>query len=82
MLKAKVIVQLKKEVSDSEGFAVNDALNTIQPNLCRQVRVGKTYYVDLQTEDRDMAEAGILKVCQDILANPVIEEYSYEIYSE
>lgn len=79
MLKARVTVSLKQEVSDPEGHAVRDALNTLHPGFTSRVRVGKVYEVDLGVADRKEAEKQLHKVCHEILSNPVIEEYAFEI---
>ena len=79
MLKAKVTVKLKQEVSDPEGHAVRDALNALHSDFTTRVRVGKLYEIDLTEADRDAAEKDLHKVCHEILSNPVIEEYSFEI---
>lgn len=79
MLKAKVTVSLKQEVSDPEGHAVCDALNTLHGGLAKKVRVGKVYEINLGIADRAEAEKALDKICHEILSNPVIEEYSFEI---
>jgi phosphoribosylformylglycinamidine synthase len=79
MLKAKVTVKLKPEVSDPEGHAVRDALNALHPNLTSRVRAGKVYEIDLAGADRAAAEKALHAVCREILSNPVIEDYTSEI---
>jgi len=79
MLRAKVTVSLKQEVSDPEGHAVREALDNLHPGLCTRVRVGKTYEIDLKGTDRAVAEKDLRAICHEILSNPVIEEYALEI---
>lgn len=79
MLKAKVIVTLKQEVSDPQGQAVCEGINTLHANFAKRVRVGKIIDIDLQETDRKLAEAELNKVCNEVLSNPVIEEYSFVI---
>lgn len=79
MLKAKVTVSLKQEVSDPEGHAVREALNTLHSGLAKRVRVGKVYEIDLGIADAAQAEKDLNKICHEILSNPVIEEYTFEI---
>ena len=79
MLKATVTVSLKQEVSDPEGHAVRDALNTLHAGFARRVRVGKVYEIELAGSDRAAAKADLNKICHEILSNPVIEEYTIVI---
>jgi phosphoribosylformylglycinamidine synthase PurS subunit len=79
MLKARVIVTLKNEVSDPAGHAVRDSLNNLHPDFTSRVRVGKILDIDLKATDRAEAEKELHAVCRELLSNPVIEEYSFEI---
>ena len=79
MLKAKIIVTLKQEVSDPQGHAVLGALDNLHPGFAKRVRVGKVLDIDLVETDRDAAEKMLDKVCHEVLSNPIIEEYTFEI---
>jgi len=79
MLKAKVTVTLKQEVSDPQGHAVRDALSNFHPNFARRVRVGKVLDIDLIETDRAKAEKTLDAICHELLSNPVIEDYTFEI---
>ena len=77
-MKAHVIVTLKQEVSDPQGFAVSEALNSMQYKV-KGVRVGKFFEVKLDGLTREQAEAQLHEMTEKLLSNPVIEDYRFEI---
>ncbi|MBN1866528.1 phosphoribosylformylglycinamidine synthase subunit PurS [Candidatus Sumerlaeota bacterium] len=79
MLRATVTVTLKNEVSDPQGHAVRDTLDNLHPGFAQRVRVGKILHIDLKESDREKARAELDKICREVLSNPVIEEYAFEI---
>jgi len=78
-MKANIYVTLKREVLDPQGDAVRRALSTLELGDVRDVRVGKLIEVELETDDRDTAEQQLSKMCEKLLANPVMEDFRFEI---
>ncbi len=78
-MKIVVNVSLKNGVLDSQGKAVHHALNSIGFNNVDNVRVGKQIIFDLDETDEAKAKSDVTKMCEDLLANTVIEDYSIEI---
>ena len=79
MLKAIVTVMLKKGIFDPQGRAVYNGLESIGFENIKGVRVGKQLEIDLEMTDKEAADAVVHKMCDKMLANPVIESYSFEI---
>ncbi len=79
IFKAKVYVTLKESVLDPQGVAVANSLHTLGYKEVEDVRVGKYTTVTLKAENIDQATKSIEEMCDKLLANPVIEEYSFEI---
>ncbi len=79
MLKAIVTVMLKKGIFDPQGRAVQNGLDSIGFDKVKGVRVGKQLEMDLEMEDMGAAEASVHDMCDKMLANPVVESYSFEI---
>ena len=77
-MKARVHVMLKDGVLDPQGEAVRHALGTLGFEGVDAVRQGKVIELDLATGDRAAAEAQIREMCEKLLANTVIEKYSFE----
>ncbi|MYL36093.1 phosphoribosylformylglycinamidine synthase subunit PurS [Pontibacillus yanchengensis] len=77
MYKVKVYVTLKEGVLDPQGKAIQQSLRSLSYQEVEEVRVGK--YIELFVEQHEQLEERINKMCDELLANPVIEEYQYEI---
>ena len=76
---AKVYVSLKPTVNDPQGVTIQSALKSLGFEGFSDVRAGK--YFTLRVEAADAAAAGKQtdEACQKLLANPVIEQYQYEL---
>lgn len=78
-MKAIVNVSLKAGVLDSQGKAVHHALGSLHFNGVSDVRVGKQIVLKLDGNDEVQARKDVTQMCEDLLANTVIEDYKIEI---
>ncbi len=79
-MKAIVNIGLKKGVLDDQGKAIHHALGTLGfKDIIQDVRVGKQIIINLNSSNKDEATAEVTKMCEKLLANTVIEDYSIEI---
>ena len=78
MVKVKVFVTLRESVLDPQGNAVNHALHSLGYQEVVDVRIGKYMELFIDPSGRDV-EVVVKEVCEKLLANPVIEDYLYEI---
>jgi phosphoribosylformylglycinamidine synthase subunit PurS len=76
---AEVRVLLKPSVNDPQGLSIRGALHTLGFGTVQDVRAGKLIQVRVDADDRGAAEAEVDRMCQQLLANPVIETYSFEL---
>lgn len=79
MTTAIVNISLKAGVLDSQGKAVHHALDSLHFKGVEDVRVGKQIVLKLATDDKTAAMAEVEKMCEEILANTVIEDYKIEL---
>jgi phosphoribosylformylglycinamidine synthase len=80
ILKARIVVTLKRGVLDPQGKALKGALENLGFTQVNNVRVGKVIDLVLEeVKDYDEARNMLEKMCRQLLANPVIEEFSYTI---
>jgi len=79
MITAIVNISLKAGVLDSQGKAVHHALDSLHFSGVEDVRVGKQIVLKLNTDNKEEAMKDVTKMCEDILANTVIEDYSIEL---
>ncbi|MDK9694206.1 MAG: phosphoribosylformylglycinamidine synthase subunit PurS [Sulfurimonas sp.] len=77
-MKAVVNVFLKAGVLDSQGKAVHHALESLHFNNVSNVRVGKQIIFNLDESDEQKAVTDVTKMCEELLANTVIEDYTIE----
>ncbi|GAB5549624.1 MAG: phosphoribosylformylglycinamidine synthase subunit PurS [Sandaracinaceae bacterium] len=78
-MKANIYVTLKREVLDPQGDAVKRALGSLEFGGVRDVRVGKLIEIELDDREPGAAEAELRAMCEKLLANPVIEDFRFEI---
>ncbi len=78
-MKATVYVTLKEEVLDPQGDAVRRALRALGFENVGRVRVGKLIEIDLDADSADQAQEELAEMCAKLLANPVIEDFHFEI---
>ncbi|WP_137131243.1 phosphoribosylformylglycinamidine synthase subunit PurS [Rhizobium sp. FY34] len=76
MIKARVTVTLKNGVLDPQGKAIEGALGSLGFEGVHQVRQGKVFDLEVDTLDRAKAEEQLKAMCEKLLANTVIENYS------
>jgi phosphoribosylformylglycinamidine synthase len=74
-------VTLKKEVSDVQGITIQQTMQKLDHAEVGKVRVGKYFDIELNEDglSRDQLRQKIEDVCENVLANTVIEEYQYEL---
>jgi phosphoribosylformylglycinamidine synthase subunit PurS len=78
-MKARVIVTLKNGVLDPQGKAIAHALSALGIEGVEDVRQGKLIEVVLAEKDKTRAREVVERMCQELLANTVIENYRYEL---
>jgi phosphoribosylformylglycinamidine synthase PurS subunit len=80
-VKATVIVELKPSVLDPQGKAIQHALHSLAFTSVEDVRVGKLFRISLTDSNlsREDLEEQLRQMCQRLLANTVVENFSYTI---
>jgi phosphoribosylformylglycinamidine synthase len=78
-MKARVHARLKDGVLDPQGAAIGRALAQLGFAGVAEVRQGKLIELELDERDRGAAEAKVRAMCEQLLANPVIETYTVSI---
>jgi phosphoribosylformylglycinamidine synthase subunit PurS len=78
-MKARVKVTLKAGVLDPQGKAIEGALGSLGFGGVESVRQGKYFEIELAETDKGKAEAQVKAMCEKLIANTVIENYSIEL---
>jgi len=77
---ARVEIKLKESILDPQGQAVKGGLNALGYKNVNDVHVGKYMELVIEgVEKRDDVVSQVDEMCQRLLANPVIEEYIFQI---
>jgi phosphoribosylformylglycinamidine synthase PurS subunit len=79
VLRSKVVVTLKRNVSDPQGLAIRKALHTLGFTDTVQVRTGKFFEVEMRGDDAKRVEERVKNLSARLLSNPVIEDFSVEV---
>lgn len=78
-MQAIINVFLKEGVLDPQGKAAHHALNTLGFNGISDVRIGKQIIIEIDETNKDHATKQVTQMCETLLANTVIEDYTIEI---
>ncbi len=79
MFKATVNISLKSGVLDPQGKTVEHALHSLGFAQVEDIRMGKYINVTLNCDDINEAKEQLNQMCEKLLANPVIEDYHFDI---
>jgi len=77
--RANILVYLKEGVLDTQGKAVLSSLYSLGYDEVKNVRVGKYIKITLTSPSQEDAASMIKEMCEDLLVNDLIEEYSFEL---
>ena len=78
-MQVKINISLKTGVLDPQGRAVESALSGMGFTDASDVRIGKQIMLDIDADDSPRAEQRAARMCESLLANTVIEDYSIEV---
>ena len=79
MFLARVYVTLKPTVNDPEGLTIQGALHALGFVSVESVRSGKYMEIRIDARDAASAESQVAEMCRKLLANPVIEDFRFEL---
>jgi phosphoribosylformylglycinamidine synthase PurS subunit len=78
-MKAHVWVMLKSTVLDPQGQTIHRALSSLGHAKVQGVRQGKFFVLELDGLSRAEAQSEVERIAKDVLTNPVIEEFRFEV---
>jgi len=79
---ARVYVTPKRSVRDPEGSTVGEALRQLGFDSLQAVRAGKYFELSLEAGTSGEADGAVERMCRQLLANPVIEDFRFELQVE
>lgn len=81
VFQAKISVTLRPSILDPQGKAVHHAVQSLGMTGVREIRMGKYIEMKIDAADRPEAERITGEACKKLLANPVMENFSYTVES-
>ena len=82
MFLARVYITLKPTVNDPQGLTIKGGLHTLGFESVNSVRAGKYMEIQVNEEDRLIAEEQVREMCRKLLANPVIEDFQVRLRAD
>ena len=82
MPQAKVYITLKEGILDPQGQIIGKALKTQGYSDVKNVKVGKFIVLDIEGEDEAKIKGEVDKISHELLSNPVIESYTFDVSDE
>lgn len=80
-MKVRVEVTRRPEIADPQGTTIKRALHDLDHQEVSQVRVDKVFHIEIESDDVDKVRADVTKMCLELLANPVLEDFEIELLS-
>ena len=79
MFLARVYVTLKPRVNDPQGLTIRGGLHSLGFAAVESVRAGKYLEIKIDVPEEATAEERVTEMCRKLLANPVIEDFRFEL---
>jgi len=76
---SNIAITLRKSILDPQGKAVEHAIHTMGLPSVQGVRIGKHIELSIDSPSKEEAEKITEQVCKKLLANPVMEDYSFTV---
>ena len=81
-MKVRILVSFKDSVLDPQGQTVKNALHTLGYDGVREVRQGKVFELELAGVSEEEAGKLVPEIARKVLANPIIEKYTWQIVKD
>jgi phosphoribosylformylglycinamidine synthase PurS subunit len=76
---AEIDVMPKKEILDPQGKAVTGSMKNLGLAEIQNVRIGKHISLEIEADNADLAHAKVEQACKSLLANLIMESYTFKI---
>jgi phosphoribosylformylglycinamidine synthase len=77
--RSRIRITLRPSILDPQGKAVGHAIATLGVQTVKDVRMGKYIELTVDESNEQKARAAVEEVCKKLLANPVMEDYKFDL---
>jgi phosphoribosylformylglycinamidine synthase PurS subunit len=77
---AEIDVMPKKEILDPQGKAVTGSMKNLGLSEIHNVRIGKHISLEIEADNEAAANAKVEQACKNLLANLIMESYSFKLH--
>ena len=77
---AEIDVMPKKEILDPQGKAVTGSMKNLGLTEIHNVRIGKHISLEIEAENEEIANSKVEQACKSLLANLIMESYSFTVH--
>jgi phosphoribosylformylglycinamidine synthase len=78
--RAEIDIMPLKELLDPKGKAVANNMKSLQLESVKDVRIGKHIQLEIQAETAEEARNMCEVACKKLLANPIMESYTFDVF--
>jgi phosphoribosylformylglycinamidine synthase len=78
-MRVRIEITRRPEIADPQGTTIRRALVDLGHEQVEQVRVDRVIHLDIAGNDRSAIESQAREMCRQVLANPVLEDFSVEV---
>ena len=78
-MKVTVEITRRPEIADPQGTTIQRALHDLGHDEVMSVRVDRVIHLEVEGEDPDRVQARVEDMCREMLANPVLEDFTVEV---
>ena len=78
-MKVTVTIDRRPEIADPEGTTVKKALHDLGFTDAKEVRMDRVIHLEVDGDDPDHVQARVEEMCRQLLANPVLEDFSVKV---
>ncbi|MCH8983661.1 MAG: phosphoribosylformylglycinamidine synthase subunit PurS [Acidobacteria bacterium] len=78
-MRVRIEITRRPEIADPQGTTIRRALADLGHEQVERVRVDRVIHLDIAGDDRSAIESQANEMCRQVLANPVLEDFSVEV---
>lgn len=78
-MKVTVEIRRRPEIADPQGTTIQRALHDLGHDAVSSVRVDRVIHLEVGGEDPDQVGKAVEDMCRQVLANPVLEDFTVEV---